>query len=152
MNRNENNLRRILKESFGATNLDDNNHDNHEKTDLSQTEIIPNLNPKAEQHQVYEPVIYSASDMEHNVEYEVNFLSEYSRRKSLFPPSIDCTISEKPILPQVLDKSGNKVSVTEDIFRADIQGTLNRLDKKRKNASPAGEMNASDSGIGKAIF
>ena len=143
LNRNENNLRRMLKESFGATNEDDNNHDNS-NTNLTE---IQNLNPKTADHQVYEAVVYSASDMEHNVEYEVNFLSEYSRKKSLFGnhSDNDNTLSEKPILPQVLDKSGNKVTVTEDIFRADIEGTLKRLDKKRKNASPACE--ASDSGI-----
>ena len=75
----------MLKESFGATNnLDEKNHDDHEEPDPSQTKIVPNLNPKAEQlNQVYEPVIYSASDMEHNVEYEVNFLSEYSKRKMI---------------------------------------------------------------------
>ena len=101
---NENNLRRLLKENFGAANL-------------------------------YEPVVYSASDMEHNVEYEVDFLSEYAQKRSF----------DSKITPQLLDKSGSKISVTEDIFRADIEGTLKGLDKKRKTStSPA---NASDSGI-----
>ena len=120
----ENNLRRMLKESFGAE---------------GQNQIQP----------VYEPLIYSASDMEHNVEYEVDFLSEYAQKKSLF-------VEPKPL--DLLDKSGQKVRMTEETFRADIEGTLRRLNsgnngksssKKQLRSSPQqSELNgASDSGI-----
>ena len=130
LSRNENNLRHMLKNSFGASNnsQQDDHDSNPIQTDIHQTDLNSKTN-------LYEPV-----GMEHNIEYEVNFLAEYATKKSLFD-------NVSPILPQVLDKSGNKVPVTEDVFRADIQGTLNRLDKKRKNASPSGDMNASDSGI-----
>ena len=128
----ENNLRRMLKESFGAEG--------------SSVEI-------QEKHPVYEPLIYSASDMEHNVEYEVDFLSEYAQKKSLFS-------SEQSKQLDLLDKSGQKVSVTEETFRADIEGTLRRLNLSSKKLDPnskksttiqnrnsPSELNASDSGI-----
>ncbi len=130
---NENDLRRMLKQSFGAQN-------DIEQRPKDQGET--NLNIK----HVYEPVVYSASDMEHNLEYEVDFLSEYARKKPLFEHS-DSSGSNSKIALTLLDKSGNKVQLSEQNFRADIESTLKRLDKKRKNASPSHETNASDSGI-----
>ena len=126
----ENNLRRMLKESFGAEG-------------------------SCEKQPVYEPLIYSASDMEHNLEYEVDFLSEYAQKKSLFQVGMDSKVQL-----DLLDKSGQKVvrTVTEETFRADIEGTLRRLDLQSKSSkstkksqirhgpSPS-ELNASDSGI-----
>ena len=131
----ENNLRRMLKESFGAEG-------------------------SLDKQPVYEPLIYSASDMEHNLEYEVDFLSEYAQKKSLFPSSTAVGMMVEPkVQLDLLDKSGQKVrTVTEETFRADIEGTLRRLDqfqsktkstKGKSNArrpSPS-ELNASDSGI-----
>ena len=102
----ENNLRRMLKESFGAEG-------------------------SCEKQPVYEPLIYSASDMEHNLEYEVDFLSEYAQKKSLFQVGMDSKVQL-----DLLDKSGQKVvrTVTEETFRADIEGTLRRLDLQSKSS------------------
>jgi hypothetical protein len=122
----ESNLRRRLKETFGV-----------------MADILTAPDSANKIQPLYEPLIYSSSDMEHNLEYDVDFLSEYAQKTSLFPVEVTAA--------QVLDKSGKIIPISEDVFRGDLEGTLRRMgmmDDRRgikKGASP--ELNASDSGI-----
>ncbi len=142
----ETNLRRRLKEGFGASQ---NNEEANNDLFLDGGKGQP----------VYEPLVYSSSDMEHNVGYDmVDFLSEYAQRTSLFPSSSSIEVKAE-VHPQVMDKSGKTVNLTEDMFRGDLEGTLRKVaflersagnlsngqERSKKGGSP--ELNASDSGI-----
>ena len=137
----ENQLRRQLKQAFGQVKPIQTNQIQtsvSEKLNVGSTGVVGN----GKTHPIYEPI----SELEHNVEYDVDFLSEYAQKTSLYHVEVGAA--------PVLSKHGHTMAVTEDMFRGDIEGTLKKVvkdldvDQQRRNhkgASP--ELNNSDSGI-----
>ena len=147
----ENQLRRQLKQAFGlqarpvpASGM--NSETNFKQTfDSHSGSSDEKLQPGQTSTHIYEPIA------EHNVEYDVDFLSEYAQKTSLYHVEVEAA--------PVLSKHGHTMAVTEDMFRGDIEGTLKKVVRDldydqhhhhrrrhfQKGASP--ELNNSDSGI-----
>ena len=140
----ENQLRRQLKQAFGQAKPAPGPGMNSQ-TNFKQTFDTGDEKQQASQTtHIYEPIA------EHNVEYDVDFLSEYAQKTSLYHVEVEAA--------PVLSKHGHTMAVTEDMFRGDIEGTLKKVVRDldddqhhyhrrrfQKGASP--ELNNSDSGI-----
>ena len=117
----ENQLRRQLKQAFGQFKpiQSSNSNDSNQTVKLKSSPLPTQQTNKSSIYPIYEPI----SDLvEHNVEYDVDFLSEYAQKTSLYHVEVSGVVAN----PLVLSKSGQTLSVTEDMFRGDIEGTLKK--------------------------
>ena len=110
----ENQLRRQLKQAFGHIKSSKSNSNLPPKNKMSSSnQHLSNSKQSANDkaYPIYEPI----SDLsEHNVEYDVDFLSEYAKKTSLY--HVEIGANNAPII----SKAGQTMAVTEDLFRGEF--------------------------------